>query len=110
MTEVFRLCEDYMTRGAGLDPVAAGMVGLSEAFGAATDYGPDGCAAREELIATTRWRPGSAWALTSTWPRPTSGAGPNSPGSRPRWRSRRTRSARARAWTRPPRCYTRPST
>src|SRR5258707_15270902 len=53
MTEVFRLCDDYITRWAALDPVAAGMVGLSEAFGAATDYGPDGYAAREELIATT---------------------------------------------------------
>ena len=53
MTEVFRLCDDYLTGWAALDPVAAGMVGLSEAFGAATDYGPDGYAAREELIATT---------------------------------------------------------
>ena len=53
MTEVFRLCDDYLTRWAALDPVAAGMVGLSGVFGAATDYGPDGYAAREELIATT---------------------------------------------------------
>ncbi|MGB6582146.1 MAG: hypothetical protein WBF34_29955 [Streptosporangiaceae bacterium] len=47
MTEVFRLCDDYITRWAVLDPVAAGMRGLSEAFGAATDYGPDGYAARK---------------------------------------------------------------
>src|SRR2546430_2456758 len=53
MTEVFRLCDDYITRWAALDPVSAGMVGLSGVFGAATDYGPDGYAAREELIATT---------------------------------------------------------
>ena len=53
MTEVFRLCDDYLTRWAALDPVAAGMIGLSGVFGAATDYGPDGYAAREELIATT---------------------------------------------------------
>ncbi len=53
MTEVFRLCGDYVTRWAALDPVAAGMRGLNEAFGAATDYGPDGYAAREELIAST---------------------------------------------------------
>ena len=53
MTEVFRLCDDYLTRWAALDPVAAGMVGLSGVFGPATDYGPDGYAAREELIATT---------------------------------------------------------
>lgn len=50
---MFRLCDDYITRRAALDPVAAGMIGLSEAFGAATDYGPDGYAAREELIAST---------------------------------------------------------
>ena len=33
-----------------LNPVAAGMRGLSTAFGAATDYSPDGHAARAELI------------------------------------------------------------
>ena len=53
MTDVFRLCDDYITRWAALDPVAAGMRGLSEAFGAATDYGPDGNAARAELITST---------------------------------------------------------
>jgi uncharacterized protein (DUF885 family) len=53
MTDVFRLCDDYVARWAALDPVAAGMRGLSEAFGAATDYGPDGFAAREELISST---------------------------------------------------------
>jgi uncharacterized protein (DUF885 family) len=53
MTEVFRLCDDYLARWAALDPVAAGMRGLSETFGAATDYGPDGYAAREELISST---------------------------------------------------------
>lgn len=29
MTEVFRLCDDYITWWAALDPVAAGTVGLS---------------------------------------------------------------------------------
>ncbi len=53
MTPVFRLCDEYVTRWAALDPVAAGMRGLAEPFGAATDYGPDGYAAREELIAET---------------------------------------------------------
>jgi len=53
MTPVFRLCDDYVTRSAALDPVAAGMDGLAEAFGAATDYSPDGFAARAELIAAT---------------------------------------------------------
>ncbi len=64
MTEVFRLCDDYITRRAALDPVAAGMIGLSEAFGAATDYGPDGHAAREGLITSTLAALGAA-AVTS---------------------------------------------
>jgi uncharacterized protein (DUF885 family) len=53
MTPVFGLCDDYVTRWAALDPVAAGMQGLTGVFGAATDYGPDGFAARAELIAVT---------------------------------------------------------
>jgi len=53
MTPVFGLCDDYVTRWAALDPVAAGMQGLTGVFGAATDYGPDGFAARAELIAAT---------------------------------------------------------
>ncbi len=52
MTAVFRLCDDYVTRSAALDPVGAGMRGLSTEYGAATDFGPDGNAAREELIAS----------------------------------------------------------
>ena len=35
MTEVFRLGDDYLTRWAALDPVAAGMVGLTEALATA---------------------------------------------------------------------------
>jgi uncharacterized protein (DUF885 family) len=50
---VFGLCDDYVTRWAALDPVAAGMLGVTGAFGAATDYGPDGWAARAELISAT---------------------------------------------------------
>jgi uncharacterized protein (DUF885 family) len=50
---VFRLCDDYLTRWAALDPVAAGMRGLSGAFGAATDYSPEGHVARAELISWT---------------------------------------------------------
>jgi uncharacterized protein (DUF885 family) len=53
MTAVFGLCDDYVTRWAALDPVAAGMQGLTGVFGAATDYGPDGFAARAELMAAT---------------------------------------------------------
>jgi hypothetical protein len=37
MSQVFRLCDDYLTQWAALDPAAAGMRGLSESFGAATD-------------------------------------------------------------------------
>jgi uncharacterized protein (DUF885 family) len=53
MTTVFGLCDDYVTRWAVLDPVAAGMHGVTSAFGAATNYGPDGWAARAELISST---------------------------------------------------------
>jgi uncharacterized protein (DUF885 family) len=53
MTPVFRLCDDYVTRSAALDPVLAGTLGIAEAFGAATDYSPAGFAARAELIAAT---------------------------------------------------------
>jgi len=52
MTPVFRLCDEYVTRSAALDPVSAGMRGIS-AFGAATDYSPEGYAARAELISAT---------------------------------------------------------
>ena len=77
MTEVFRLCDDYITRWAALDPVAAGMVGLSEAFGAATDYGPDGYAAREELIAMTL----AALGTPNGWPTSSAGSASPAPGS-----------------------------
>jgi uncharacterized protein (DUF885 family) len=53
MSPVFRLCDEYLTRWAALDPVAAGTRGLSGSFGAVTDYGPDGYAARAELISRT---------------------------------------------------------
>jgi uncharacterized protein (DUF885 family) len=53
MTPVFRLCDEYVTRQAALDPVAAGAGGLNTPFGAATDYSPDGFAAQRELITGT---------------------------------------------------------
>jgi uncharacterized protein (DUF885 family) len=53
ISPVFRLCDEYLTQWAALDPVAAGMRGLSTSFGAATDYSPDGHAARAELISRT---------------------------------------------------------
>ena len=53
MTPAFSLCDYYVTRSAALDPVAAGMQGITGVFGAASDYSPDGFAARADLIATT---------------------------------------------------------
>ncbi|HEX8005383.1 MAG TPA: DUF885 domain-containing protein [Trebonia sp.] len=53
MSPVFRLCDEYIVRWAALDPVAAGAQGISAAFGAATDYGPEGVAARAELMSQT---------------------------------------------------------
>jgi uncharacterized protein (DUF885 family) len=50
MTPVFGLCDDYVTRWAALDPVAAGMQGITGVFGAASDYSPDGFAARADLV------------------------------------------------------------
>ncbi|HEY1705368.1 MAG TPA: DUF885 domain-containing protein [Trebonia sp.] len=50
---IFRLADDYLTQQAALDPVGAGMRGLSGVFGAATDYSPDGYEAQAELIART---------------------------------------------------------
>jgi uncharacterized protein (DUF885 family) len=53
MTPVFRLCDEYVTRWAELDPLAAEENGLTGSFRAATDYGPDGHAARAQLMAST---------------------------------------------------------
>jgi uncharacterized protein (DUF885 family) len=50
---VFLLCDEYLAQWAVLDPVAAGMRGLSGSFGAVTDYSPDGQAARAEVISRT---------------------------------------------------------
>ena len=53
ISAVFRLCDDYLVRWAALDPVAAGMRGMSVAFGAETDYSPVGDAARADLVTQT---------------------------------------------------------
>jgi uncharacterized protein (DUF885 family) len=53
MTPIFRLCDDYVVRWAALDPVAAGARGVHVDIGAATDYSPDGYAARASLISST---------------------------------------------------------
>jgi uncharacterized protein (DUF885 family) len=53
MTPAFRLCDEYVSRWAALDPVTATSMGLREPFAASTDYGPEGIAARARLIANT---------------------------------------------------------
>ncbi len=53
MTPVFGLCDDYVTRWAALDPLAADVEGVTGVFGVATDYSPDGFAARADLITAT---------------------------------------------------------
>jgi uncharacterized protein (DUF885 family) len=53
VTPVFRLCADYVSQRAALDPVSAAVGGSDEPFRAVTDYGPDGIAARAGLIAST---------------------------------------------------------
>ena len=52
-TPVFRLCEDYIARFAELDPVGAGMRGITDSFGAATDFSPEGFEARADHDAAT---------------------------------------------------------
>ncbi|MEO3872221.1 DUF885 domain-containing protein [Nonomuraea sp. B12E4] len=53
MTQIFKLCEDYVGKAAALDPVGAGIRGVAGDFAPATDYGPDGHAARHELARRT---------------------------------------------------------
>jgi uncharacterized protein (DUF885 family) len=53
MTAVFDLCDEYVTRWAELDPVLATLSGVVGEFAAGADYGPDGEAARAELVETT---------------------------------------------------------
>jgi uncharacterized protein (DUF885 family) len=53
LSPVFLLSDEYLARWAALDPVAAGMRGLSGAFGVVTDYSPDGHAARAALTGRT---------------------------------------------------------
>jgi uncharacterized protein (DUF885 family) len=64
MTPVFALCDEYVTRWAELDPVMAEERGLTGSFLAATDYTPDGHAARAELMTSTLATLGSRTATT----------------------------------------------
>lgn len=54
MSPIFELCDEYVTRNAELDPVQARMQGIvGDDLGIATDYGPQGHAAREQLVRDT---------------------------------------------------------
>lgn len=55
-TPIFALCDEYVTRWAALDPIAAGAEGIVSEFVAATDHSPAGSAARAELIRATLGR------------------------------------------------------
>jgi uncharacterized protein (DUF885 family) len=50
---IFDLCAEYVRRAAALDPVWATFVGIQDHGGAASDFGPEGNAARAELVRTT---------------------------------------------------------
>ena len=52
MTQMFRFCDDFVTRWAALDPVGIGDF-LDEPFGAATDYSPGGQEAWADLMSGT---------------------------------------------------------
>ncbi|MEV0583817.1 DUF885 domain-containing protein [Nonomuraea sp. NPDC050310] len=53
MTPIFRLCDEHILRAAELDPLDAVYMGINGDFGPATDYSPDGHAARAEHIRAT---------------------------------------------------------
>jgi uncharacterized protein (DUF885 family) len=53
MAQILRLCADYIDQFAVLDPVHATVLGIGAEYGAATDYSPDGYAARADLIGAT---------------------------------------------------------
>ncbi|MGC9669977.1 DUF885 domain-containing protein [Planosporangium sp. 12N6] len=50
---IFALADGYVTASAALDPVAATYQGIAGHDHAGTDYGPDGAAARADLIRDT---------------------------------------------------------
>ncbi|GAA3507782.1 uncharacterized protein (DUF885 family) [Streptosporangium album] len=53
MTPIFELCDGYVGKSTTLDPISAEIRGVAGGFVAATDYSPDGHAARAELIHRT---------------------------------------------------------
>jgi len=50
---IFQICDEYVTRTAALDPVGATFRGVPGYDHLGTDYGPDGCAARADLMRAT---------------------------------------------------------
>ena len=51
---VFDLCDDFVTRSAQLDPIFATMRGIAgPTADVATDFSPDGVAARADLVDST---------------------------------------------------------
>jgi len=53
-TPIFDLCDEFVTRSAELDPIFATMRGIAgPVTRVATDFGPDGVAARADLVDTT---------------------------------------------------------
>ncbi|MEN3358412.1 MAG: hypothetical protein V7637_2394 [Mycobacteriales bacterium] len=55
---IFELCDEYVTRAAVLDPVWGTMRGVAGAPAGGTDFGPDGQAARADLVRDTLRRLG----------------------------------------------------
>jgi uncharacterized protein (DUF885 family) len=66
VSAVFAVCDEYVSRYAELDPVYGRGRGIAGDFGAATDYGPDGIAARADLVRGTLARL-DALAGAGTW-------------------------------------------
>jgi uncharacterized protein (DUF885 family) len=53
-TPIFELCDEFVNRSAELDPIFATMRGIAGTpTGAATDFSPDGVAARHDLVDDT---------------------------------------------------------
>jgi len=53
VSAIFALCDEYVSRYAALDPLYAAGRGIAGDFGAVTDLGPEGIAARAQLVHDT---------------------------------------------------------
>jgi uncharacterized protein (DUF885 family) len=52
-TPIFELCDDFVSRSAELDPIFATVRGIAGTPTVATDFSPDGVAARHDLVEAT---------------------------------------------------------